>query len=442
MTGIPTRIAAAIAISATLVACTGTGKPTASPSTVPATTAPPVSVVPPSGWSPQVDAFLVVGRPKQPGLDVVQASTGESFMRLPDAIPNARWGRLLTATREGAVTRVQGLDVASGAYAPNIALGGHWRLPTIGSDPSAVGRSEDGWTLALVEDATAGARTKSRFAVVDLLSKRPPKLIELSGSFEFDAISPNGGTLFVIEHLDAQAGGHYQVRAVDTATGTLAEGVIVDKANPNEPMAGWAIEQQRLAQGLVMTLYRGHEHPFVHALDTINSGAICIDLPPTRHDDAVAAADWGLARSPDGLSVYAINATIGVAVDIDPMSLSIRQTANIGAGTAAISLAKFGHQDVGVTGRRVVVSSDGRSIFAASANGIVELAARDMSVTRRLLVGTGVDALGLTPDGTGLFVLRRSDGGIDRLDVASGAVVARVPGNGYDRLLAVVPLQG
>jgi DNA-binding beta-propeller fold protein YncE len=206
-------------------------------------------------------------------------------------------------------------------------------------------------------------------------------------------------------------------------------------------MAGWAIEQQRLGGGLVLTLYRGHEHPFVHALDTLHQAAICIDLPPTMHDDAVAAADWGLARSPDGLSVYAINATIGSAVEIDPGTLSIRRTTNVGPSTAAITLAKFGHQDVGVTGRRVVVSPDGQRIYAASANGIVELAARDLTVNRRLLRGTRVDALGLTPDGTGLFVLRHADGGIDRLDVASGAVVARVPGGGYDRLLAVVPFE-
>jgi hypothetical protein len=439
MTRISTRIAVAIAISATLVGCTGTGKPTAAPTTAPATSASPVA--PAAGWSSGTDAFLVVGRPNQPGLDVLQASTGESFMELPAAIPDQRWAHLVTATPAGSGTRVQQLDITSGPDASDIVFKGHFRLPTIGSDPMPVGRSADGSTLALVEDVTPGAGTTTRFAVVDLSRQRLPKIIELSGSFEFDAISPNGATLYVVEHLDPQAGGHYQVRVVDTTTGQLAEGVIVDKANP-EPMAGWAIEQQRLASGWVLTLYRGHEHPFVHALDSVHQGAICIDLPPTRHDDAAAATDWGLARSPDGLSIYAVNATIGVAVDIDPLSMSLRRTSSIGAGTAAITLAKFGHQDVGVTGRRVVVSPDGRRVFAASANGIVELAASDLSVTRRLLVGTRVDALGLTPDGAGLFVLRHADGGIDRLDVASGAVVARVPGSGYDRLLAVVPLQG
>jgi hypothetical protein len=436
MTRISTRIAVAIAISATVVACNGTGKPVASPSSAAAT-----SVAAPVGWSPAVDALLIVGRPNQPGFDVVQASTAESFMQLPTAIPDQRWTHLVIAAWAGSGTRVHQFDVTSGPDAPDISLQGHWRLPTIGSDPLPVGRSADGSTLALVEDDSAAGRTTSRFAVVDLSGTRPPKVIKLSGSFDFDAISPDGATLFVVEHQDSQAGGVYQVRALDTRSGRLAEGAIVDKSNPGDAMAGWAIEQQRLGKGIVLTLYRGHEHPFVHALDTINSGAICIDLPPTMHDDAVAAADWGLARSPDGLSVYAINATIGSAVEIDPGTLSIRRTSNIGPSSAAITLAKFGHQEVGVTGRRVVVSPDGQRIFAASANGIVELAARELTVNRRLLGGTRVDALGLTPDGTGLFVLRHADGGIDRLDVASGAVVARVPGGGFDRLLAVVPFE-
>jgi hypothetical protein len=434
MTGIrhSMRLAGAIVVATTIVGCTGAGKPVASPSAASAA---------PAGWPATVpDALLVVGRPNRPTVDFVVASNADRVMQLPPVIPDARWGLLLMARPFGDETLVERLDVASGSEAPNITLDGHWRLPTIGSDPMPTGRSADGSTLVLVEEGSAAATTTTRFAVVDLSGKRAPKIIELRGSFEFDAISPDGATLFVVEHLDAQAGGYYQVRAVDARSGQLAEGVIVDKRNIDERMAGWAIEQLRIDKGIVLTLYRGTEHPFVHALDTINKGAICIDLPATRHDDTDAAADWGLARSPDGRSVYAINATLGSAVDIDPLTLSIRHTAEIGPGTAAITLAKFGHQDVGVTGRRVVVSPDGARVLAAHANGIVELAARDLSVTRRLLQGTRVDALGLTPDGTGLFALRHADGSVVRLDVASGAVVAQVAGGGYDRLLAVVPL--
>ena len=432
------RIAAAMAVTATIAACSGTGKLPPSQSAAGLAASPGAAATP----APVHDALLVVARPDQADLDVILASTGQHVMTLPAAIPDQRWGHLVTATPAGSGTRVQQVDLTSGLDAPDIVFAGHWRLPTIGSDPLPAGRSADGSTLALVEEGAAAALTTSRFAVVDLSRARLPHVIELNGSFEFDAISPDGATLYVVEHLDPGPGGHYQVRAVDAKTGRLAEGTIVDKANPGESMAGYPIEQQRMAQGIVLTLYRGVEHPFVHALDTLHGGAVCLDLPPTRHDDAQAAADWGLARSPDGRTVYAVNATIGSAVEIDPQALSIRRSANIGPASAAITLAKFGHQDVGATGRRVLVSPDGSRVFAASATGIVELATRDLSVTRRLLAGTRVDALGLTPDGTALFVLRHADGGIDQVDVATGAVVAHVRGTGFDRLLAVVPLDG
>jgi DNA-binding beta-propeller fold protein YncE len=425
------RLSTAVAfiLAAALVAsCSGAGTP-ASPSSSAGTRREPSAL--PGAW-------LVVGRAGQPDPEVIDAATGKQFMPLPLGVPDARWGRFVEATIQGNRTTVSRLDVSRGDDSNGIALDGKWRLPTIGSDPTPVGLSYDDSTVALVEADPATARGTSRFAVVDLRGRRAPRVITLRGLFDFDAISPDGAALFVVEHLDASA--RYQVRAVDVASGSLRDGVIVDKANPGESMAGWPIEQQRLAGGIVMTLYRGVEHPFIHALSTVDGFAICIDLPPTRHDDADAAADWGLARSPDGRAVYAVNATIGLAVDVNPGDLSIRRSATMPPGTAAIILAKFGHEDPGVTGRRIVVSPDGERIFAASRTGIVELATRDLSVTRRLLSGTRVDSLGVTRDGAGLFALRHSDGGVVRLDVASGEVVAEVPASGYDRLLAVVPL--
>jgi DNA-binding beta-propeller fold protein YncE len=424
----PFLVVASVLAAALLASCSATGKP--QPPSAPAASGPAASTLP--------GAWLVVGRARQPDLEVIDAATGESFMPLPLGVPDARWGRFVEATIHGNRTTVGRLDVSRGDDEIGIALAGKWRLPTIGSDPTPVGLSDNDSTVALVETDAAAGRATSRFAVVDLRGHRAPRVITLRGLFDFDAISPDGSALYVVEHLDANA--RYQVRAVDVATGSLREGAIVDKANPGESMAGWPIEQQRLAGGIVMTLYRGLEHPFIHALNTVDGFAICIDLPPTRHDDADAASDWGLARSPDGLAVYAVNATIGLAVDVNPGDLSIRRSATMPPATAAIVLAKFGHEDPGVTGRRVVVSPDGERIFAASRAGIVELAARDLTVTRRLLSGTRIDSLGVTRDGAGVFALRHSDGRIVRLDVASGNVVAEVPASGYDRLLAVVPL--
>ena len=44
-------------------------------------------------------------------------------------------------------------------------------------------------------------------------------------------------------------------------------------------LADWPIAQLRSPSGLVMTLYRGVDHPFIHALSTADAWAVCIDLP-------------------------------------------------------------------------------------------------------------------------------------------------------------------
>jgi DNA-binding beta-propeller fold protein YncE len=52
--------------------------------------------------------------------------------------------------------------------------------------------------------------------------------------------------------------------------------------------------------------------------------------------------------------------------------------------------------------------------------------------------GTAVDALAVTPDGGTLYALLH-DGHIVKIDTVTGTVLGTVPGDGYDRLVAVVP---
>jgi hypothetical protein len=267
-----------------------------------------------------------------------------------------------------------------------------------------------------------------------------PRVVELAGSFDYDAISPDGSTLYVVEHLTAEPGGRYQVRAVDVASWTLRDGVIVDKRNLDEAMAGWPVAQLRRDDGLVFTLYRGAEHPFIHALNTVEGFAVCIDLPGTRADDVAVASDWGLAASPDGRSVYAANASLGLVVEVDPSQLTVRRTASVEPAAAAPTrLAKFGHQPSGPVGRRVVVEPDGRTLFAAGAGGIMAIETSSLAGRGRFLAGQAVDALAVTPDGAAIYALLRDGGRIVELDPASGSVVGHVPGDGYDRIVAIVP---
>jgi hypothetical protein len=428
--------------------------PNASASVGPRETQPSRSGAPSESPAAAVPAaWLLVGRPGDADLSLVMAATGEvDSMPVPDGAPAAHWRRVVTATTDGTATIVRDRMVQPGSpEGPELRLAGHWQLPTVGLDPVPVGRSLDGSTIVLVQGAYRPDAGVTRFAVVQHFSLgavqtggddplRLTRIVELRGAFDYDTLSADGSILYVIEHLDAKAGGAYQVRAIDVATGVMRDGVIVDKGNPDERMAGSAVAQIRRSDGLVLTLYRGPEHPFVHALNSKDAWALCIDLPGAVSHDGASAADWDLAASPDGSAVFAVNASLGLAVDVDPTNLAVRRTATIGTTAAArIVLAKFGHSDLGPVGRRVVVGPSGEMLFAAGADGVVAVRTGDLSVARHDLIGSRVDALGLSPDGTTLFVLLHDGGRIAALDAATGAVLGVVPGGGFDRLLAVAP---
>ena len=65
----------------------------------------------------------------------------------------------------------------------------------------------------------------------------------------------------------------------------MRETVIVDKRNLSESMGGWPITQARHPNGVVFTLYQGAAHPFIHALNSLEAWAVCIDLPAVLADD-------------------------------------------------------------------------------------------------------------------------------------------------------------
>jgi hypothetical protein len=424
-----------------------------SPSSPDGTAAPAPSVAPSADATAQPsqagagDAWLIVSGVSEPTLRVILDSTLEDIFELPVGAPDDTWGHILTATPGERTTRIHDLVVQPGFGGSTQDVDGRWRLPTVGLDPIPRGVSADRTTIVLVEaDAEHGAvgvdRTVSRFAVVDapLGLDIPPRIITLEGAFDFDALSPDGKLLYVAQQVPGPLEGRYQVRAVETATGRMREGIIVDKRNIDEEMAGWPVDQARRADGMVMTLYRGVEYPFVHALSSVEAWAVCIDLPTRGFDDVEAGADWGIISLGPGKSDLAVNATIGIAVEIHPTELSIKRTVDFEpSAAAAFRLAKFGHGHLGPAGRRVIAAPDGASVFAAGEGGIVRIGAKDLDVQQRYLTGTAVDGLTLTPDGSTLFALTRTGGRIARLDVATGEVERWVGDGDFDRLLGALP---
>ena len=269
---------------------------------------PPTPSTPPAASRPASpgfggrDAILVLGREGDPLLTAIVASSGEQLVQLPVGVPtSASWGSLATTTASGGRTIVADADIVDGGGS-TATLDGAWAPPTIGDDPTPTGLSADGKTLVLIPAGDPDpARTTSRFAIVPFppiegAPQLAPRVVELPGAVDFDAISPDGRILYVVQHLDGEGG--YQVRAVDLPAGTMRPDIITDKRNLGEAMAGWPLAQLRSPTGMVMTLYRGTDHPFIHALDTAEAWAVCIDLP--GGGSATDDADWGLAASTGG----------------------------------------------------------------------------------------------------------------------------------------------
>jgi hypothetical protein len=203
------------------------------------------------------------------------------------------------------VTFPSGRDTVLAAVGVDGGRVGRWRViegsfgvPTVAFDGTTDGVSGDGKTLVLTtwtQQPAPGVVT--RFAVVSTASLAPRKIVKLRGSFSFDALSPDGKTLYAIEYLSSPDPLRYRVRSVDVVSGRLHPGQIVDKREANEQMNGQPVSRAWTRDGgWAFTLYtRNGEEPFVHALDTRNRGARCIDLPWRVAPEAIWSARLGLS---------------------------------------------------------------------------------------------------------------------------------------------------
>jgi len=177
-------------------------------------------------------------------------------------------------------TRVEAVRVRDGRAVRRTSVRGMFGIARVAFDGSTEGVSYDGKTLVLA-DARRGAAT-SRFAVLDTAPLRLRKTIELAGVWAYDALSPDGRILYAIRYaLDAAGGPRYTVRAVSLETGRQLGGVIVDKSNPTAVMTGspWS-RVLGVGGSWAYTLYaKAKGTGFVHALDTLQQRAVCIELP-------------------------------------------------------------------------------------------------------------------------------------------------------------------
>jgi hypothetical protein len=173
---------------------------------------------------------------------------------------------------------------------------GHWGIPGVTIDGTAGGLSSDGRTLVLVRPQTVPVPTRSAFLVVRTSDLAPLQRVVLRGNFEFDALSPEGSRLYLIERVSQQNLSRYVVRAYDLVRRRLLPSRIADRTQRGWVMAGYPVARATSAGGRwIYTLYaRPGGTPFVHALDAVRGVAHCVGIP---WNAANQNALWGMRLS-------------------------------------------------------------------------------------------------------------------------------------------------
>jgi hypothetical protein len=159
-------------------------------------------------------------------------------------------------------------------------LRGSFTVPAVALDGTPSGLAADRRTLALIRPRARFPQRRTTLALLDTRSLRPRDVVTLRGDFSFDALSPDGRTMYLIEYTSRRDPTRYAVRAYDLAERRLQPAPVVDPSEPDERMRGMPITRATSRDGRwEYTLYDGAgSYPFVHALDTVGAEALCIDL--------------------------------------------------------------------------------------------------------------------------------------------------------------------
>lgn len=161
------------------------------------------------------------------------------------------------------------------------SLNGQWGIPIVAFDGSKAGVSHDGKVLVLAQPPIGQMRKISRFEVLSTRGLEPLTTVVLRGSWSFDALSPDGSRLYLVQHITAGPSPKYRVRVYDLVRDRLLPNAVIDRLVSKAIMGGQPVTRVTTSAGRwAYTLYaRQKGKPFVHALDTARRKAFCIDLP-------------------------------------------------------------------------------------------------------------------------------------------------------------------
>jgi hypothetical protein len=204
-------------------------------------------------------------------------------------------------------TVVARVNAHGGRILASRLLHGAFTIPAVAYDGSAAGLSADARTLVLIQPRGSFPRAQTPLMVVDAQRLRTLQVVRLDGDFSFDAISPRGTLMYLIEYTSPTDPTRYRVRAYDVAANRLLAQPVIDPREPGEKMNGSPLTRATSPDGRwAYTLYGGvGKTPFVHALDTSTRSARCIDL------DALAGTNLSRMRLRVDAAAHTLTVTSG-----------------------------------------------------------------------------------------------------------------------------------
>lgn len=349
--------------------------------------------------------------------------------RLPFGTPSPDWQHLYSVSSN----LLMDTDPAGGATLKTLKLPGDYRLPpaTISGLPGGLSQNGQWLVLERFEPASTSLPSASHMVVVGTSFARQPVRIDLTGFFEFDAISNDGQRLYLIEHVSPTI---YRVRMFNVGAGQLDPSIVFDKSDGSQAMAGLRLSGVASPDGhsLYSMYVRDQAGPFVHALSLDGPIAFCIDLPGSgyNHSGDGSGFHWSLALSAGGSRLYAVNAATGIVSEIDTgsdASPKLLRSAHIGAIGPTSGLFAQDAYAKGFGANPAVLSPDGRTLVTAGASGVVWIDTATLHARGHALTGWRVWSLALSPDGMTVYAL--SDAGkIAELSMAAAQVAVSFEG--------------
>jgi hypothetical protein len=348
-------------------------------------------------------------------------SSGKVVADLGHVIGAPGWTVAFASAVDGAGnTAVRIVDARTAKTTRTVQLTGEWTaVAGYGNGPG--GLSPNGRWLVLADPKP----DRAAFQIIDTTTPAQPKRIDLAGRFSFDAISDDGESLFVVEHLD---GTKYRVRVADVRSGLLQPGAVIDAkqvattADENGVMNGSYTTATAGSSG--EWYFSVYQHPtkgpYIHALNTHARIAQCIlDLPTFGSASAVEMAKqpfWSLALGPQqGLDrLYAVNGALGRIALVDPYEIRVKQSATFKVPTPAPGPAAFAPQ------AGAAVSPDGYRLYALGETGIFLIDTTNLSLRATFAQGSGFRGLAVSPNNATLYALASDGRSVSVLDARTG----------------------